>query len=204
MLITFEGGDGCGKSTQIQLFCGWLRERGVETVQCRDPGSTPLGDAIREILLGRKDLRIGSTSEMLLFMSARAQLVEEIIAPALESGKVVLSDRFLLSNFVYQSCAGGLPLESLRAVGEIATAGTLPDLGFVLDLPYEIALQRMGSRGNPDRMESKGEEYHRRVREGFLELAAEDSQRYVVINAEGPIANVQQSLREIFLNRIAG
>ena len=198
MFITFDGGDGCGKSTQIKLLADWLAERGVETVLCRDPGSTPLGDAVRQILLERKDLEISATAEMLLFMTARAQLVEEIILPGLKAGKMVLSDRFLLSNCVYQGYGGGVPLESLQAVGQIATGGLLPDLGFVLDLPYEIALERLGNRGTPDRMEGKGEEYHKRVRTGFLELAAADPERYCIIDATESVESVQLEIRKMF------
>ncbi|MCL2306454.1 MAG: dTMP kinase [Planctomycetaceae bacterium] len=197
MFITFDGGDGCGKSTQIKLLAEWLRERGIETVLCRDPGSTPLGDAVREILLRRKDLEIGTTAEMLLFMTARAQLVEEVIRPALEAKKIVLSDRYLLSNFAYQSFGGGVSLDAMQNVGQVATGGLLPDLGFVLDLPYEIAQKRVGSRGTPDRMEGKGEEYHKRVRQGFLELVALDPLRYILLDASESVETTHQQIRKV-------
>ena len=202
MFITFDGGDGCGKSTQVKLLAGWLQGRGVETVLCRDPGSTPLGDVVREILLRRKDLAICTTAEMLLFMTARVQLVEEVIRPALEAEKTVLSDRYLLSNFAYQSFGGGLSLDAMQSVGQVATEGLLPDLGFVLDLPYEIALERLGARGMPDRMEGKGEEYHKRVRQGFLELVALDPERYVLLDASESVEAVHLQVRNVVLQHL--
>ena len=202
MFITFDGGDGCGKSTQIKLLTSWLEGRGVEAVLCRDPGSTPLGDVVREILLRRKDLAISTAAEMLLFMTARAQLVEEVIRPALEGGKTVLSDRYLLSNFAYQSFGGGVPLDAMQSVGLVATGGLLPDLGFVLDLPYEIALERIGARGTPDRMEGKGAQYHQRVRQGFLDLATLDPERYILLDASESIEAVHQQICRLVLQRL--
>ena len=202
MFITFDGGDGCGKSTQIKQLAEWLGSQGIETVLCRDPGSTPLGNAVREILLRSKDLEICTTAEMLLFMTARAQLVEEVIRPALEAKKTVLSDRYLLSNFAYQSFGGGLSLDLMQSVAQAATGGLLPDLGFVLDLPYETALERIGSRGTPDRMEGKGEEYHKRVRQGFLKLAALDPGRYLLLDASENIETVHQQVRNVVLQRL--
>ena len=183
MFITLDGGDGCGKSTQIRLLAEKLQSQGHEVICCRDPGSTPLGDAVRNILLNRQELHIADVTEVFLFMAARSQLVREVIRPALEAGKIVLSDRFLLSTFVYQCYAGGVPKEVLGAISAAAVGDTLPDLGIVLDIPYEIAVQRIGDRAAPDRMECKGEDYHRRVREGFLKYAAAEPERYVVIDA---------------------
>ena len=202
MFITFDGGDGCGKSTQIKRLAAWLEERGVATVLCRDPGSTLFGDVVREILLRRKDLAIGTVAEMLLFMAARAQLVEEVIRPALEAGKTVLSDRYLLSNFAYQSFGGGVPLDAMQSVGQVATGGLLPDLGFVLDLPYEIALERIGARGTPDRMEGKGAQYHQRVRQGFLDLVALDPDRYFLLDASESVEVVHQQICKVVLQHL--
>ncbi|GHT16893.1 hypothetical protein FACS1894189_1740 [Planctomycetales bacterium] len=208
MFLTLDGGDGCGKSTQIQLLGDWLKSLGRSLVLCRDPGSTPLGNAVRNILLQSKTyesetlpLKIADVTEMLLFMAARAQLVEEVIRPALEAGLDAVSDRFLLSNIVYQGYAGGVPLASLEAVGQIATGGLLPDLGIVLDIPYETAVKRIGNRAAPDRMEQKGEEYHRRVRDGFLQHAATDPDRYVIVDAATSPDVVAASIREIVQRR---
>lgn len=139
MFFSIEGGDGVGKSTQIQQFCDWLESQGHDVVTCRDPGSTPLGEAIRELLLNRHDLSIHRRSEMLLYMAARAQLVEEVIRPALAAGKTVVSDRYLLSNVVYQGHAGGLDVDTLWRVGEIAADHVAPDLILALDLPSAAA-----------------------------------------------------------------
>ena len=194
MFITLDGGDGCGKSTQIQLLAEKLQSQGNKVVCCRDPGSTPLGDAIRNILLNRQELHIADVTEMFLFSAARAQLVQEVIRPALKTGTTVLSDRFLISTFVYQCYAGGAKTEVLESICTAAVGDTLPDLGIVLDIPYEIAVQRIGYRAAPDRMERKGEEYHRRVREGFLYYAAAEPERYIVINATPPPEKVADAI----------
>ena len=202
MFLTFEGGDGSGKSTQSRLFCQWLRELGHDVVACRDPGSTPLGDAIREILLNRHDLAIDRRSEMLLYMAARTQLVEEVIRPALAVGKTVVSDRYLLSNVVYQGHAGGLDVETLWDVGRVATGGLEPDLTLLFDLPLETAAERVGTER--DRMEQQGEQFHARVREGFLTEAARRREQIVVIDAARPIDEVQRDVRAVAERRGLG
>ena len=193
MFFSIDGGDGAGKSTQIPLFCDWLRSRGLDVVACRDPGSTRLGEAVREIVLHGHDLSITRTSEMLLYMAARAQLVDEIIRPALAAGKTVVCDRYLLANVVYQGHAGGLEVASLWEVGRIATGGLLPDLTIVLDLPVEMAAARRNRA--LDRMERQGREFHERVRRGFLDEAARQPERIVVVRADGSVDEVQQAMR---------
>jgi len=193
MFFSFDGLDGVGKTTQIQLFVEWLRTAGHDVVTCQDPGSTPLGEALRGILLGHS-YPIAGASEMLLFMAARAQLVEEVIRPALARGQTVVSDRYLLANLVYQGHAGGLDIEAVRRVGEVATAGIMPDAVFLLDLPPQQAAQRMTR--DLDRMESRGDAYQARLREGFLTEAARDPRRIVVIDASRPIDDVQAAIRE--------
>ena len=143
MFISIDGGDGTGKSTQVELLCRWLGGQGHEVVACRDPGSTPLGEAVRGILLDRHDLGIHRRSEMLLYMAARTQMVEEVIRPALDRGKTVVSDRFLLANVVYQGYGGGLDVDVLWEVGRISTGGLMPELTIVLDVPPEVASGRM-------------------------------------------------------------
>ncbi|HBT76869.1 MAG TPA: dTMP kinase [Planctomycetaceae bacterium] len=197
MFISIDGGDGCGKSTQMELLHRWLRDRGCDVVLCRDPGSTPLAEHIRDILLHGTTLEIVPTAEMLLFMAARAQMVAEVVRPALDAGNVVLCDRFLLATIVYQGYAGGVPLDAILDVGKIATQGVLPDVGIVLDIPREIAVRRMEHRGVPDRMEGKGEAYHERVRNGFLVHAAAEPQRYVVVDATGSIEEVAATIRAV-------
>ena len=195
MFFSFDGGDGTGKSTQAELFCQWLRQQGHDVVMCRDPGSTPLGEAVRSILLDRHDLHIHRRSEMLLYMAARTQMVEELIRPAIERGQTVVSDRYLLANVVYQGYGGGLDVATLWEVGHVATGGLMPDLTIVLDVPAEVAAARMA---RPlDRMERQGTAFHARVREGFLTEAARAPDKIVVVNAVRPIEEVQAEIRRI-------
>lgn len=195
MFVSFDGMDGVGKSTQITLFCDWLRELGREVVCCRDPGSTGLGEQVRELLLNRQDLKLGPTSEMLLYMAARAQLVEELVVPALAAEKCVVSDRFLLANIVYQGYAGGGDVQVLHQIGAVAVQGVTPDLTIVLDLEVERALARVSQQ--PDRMESRGVAYFQRVRQGFLREAQRQPERIVVIDAGSSPDDVQAEIRQV-------
>ena len=196
MFFSFDGIDGVGKSTQLRLFCEWLGERGCDLVTCRDPGSTPLGERVREILLASgADTPIAQRSEMLLYMAARAQLVEEVIRPALEAGKVVVSDRYLLANIVYQGYAGGVEVDAVRQVGQIATGGIMPECVFLLDMDPAQARRRMGDE--LDRVEQRGEAYRKRLREGFLAEAQAWGDRVRVVDADRPVETVQGEIRGI-------
>jgi dTMP kinase len=192
MFFAFDGLDGVGKSTQMDLFCDHLRSRGHDVLRCQDPGSTPLGEAIREMLLGQR-LPIDPVAEMLLFMAARAQLVDEVIRPALAEHKTVVSDRYLLANAVYQGHAGGLDVDTIWRIGRTATAGVMPELVFVLDMTPEAAAARIARP--TDRMESRGAEYQARLRQGFLSEAAKDPARIVVIDAARDVAAVQSDIQ---------
>jgi dTMP kinase len=195
MFFSFDGLDGVGKSTQLELFCQWLIERGHSVVRCHDPGSTPLGEQVRRLLLENRDTPIGRRAEMLLFMAARAQLVDQVIAPALASGKTVVSDRFLLANVVYQGHALGLDVPTLWKIGQVATAGVQPDLTFVLDMAPAAAASRLN---RPlDKLESRGPEFFARLREGFLTEAARQSGRIAVIDADRPIDEIQAEIRRL-------
>lgn len=192
MFFAFDGLDGVGKTTQIERFEAWLREGGYDVVTCRDPGSTPLGERIRGILLDAHDLAIGKRSEMLLYMAARAQLVEEVIQPALAAGKVVLSDRFLLANVVYQGHAGDLDPQSVWQVGHLATAGISPLLTILLDMPCQAASARLD---RPlDRIEKRGDTYRQRVRAGYLAEALSRPNEILVIDADQPIERVHHDI----------
>jgi dTMP kinase len=194
MFLSIDGGDGTGKSTQAELLVQWLRQQGHDVVTCRDPGSTPLGEAVRGILLDRHDLHIHRRSEMLLYMAARTQMVEEVIRPAWEQGKTVLCDRYLLANVAYQGYGGGLDVATLWDVGRIATGGLMPELTIVLDVPADVAAARIA---RPlDRMEKQGAAFHARVREGFLTEAAKAPDRIVVISATGSVDEVQTEIRK--------
>ncbi len=193
MFFSFDGLDGTGKTTQMDLFCQWLRDAGREVVRCVDPGSTPLGAAVRGILLDPQSPRIDSTAEMLLFMAARAQMVDEVIQPALAAGKTVVADRYLLANVVYQGHAGGLNVDELWRVGQLATRGVMPELTFVLDLPPASAAARIT---RPlDRMEMRGEEYRERLRGGYLLEAAREPEKIALIDAGRSIDEVQTEIR---------
>lgn len=196
MFFSFDGIDGVGKTTQMRLFHEWLVEQGREVVMCRDPGSTPLGEKVREIVLHSDNtVAIAPRSEMLLYMAARAQLVEEVIRPALEAGKAVISDRFLLANIVYQGYAGGVDIDEIRMVGQVAVGGIMPTCVFLFDMLPEKARLRMGDQ--LDRIEQRGDDYRQRLREGFLCEAAVLGNSVHVIDADRPIDVIQSQLRSI-------
>ncbi len=185
--ITIDGGDGAGKSVQAKRLEESLRADGIPVLLCRDPGSTRLGEAVREILLGRSEIEICPQSEMLLFMAARAEMVHETILPALEEDGVVIADRFLLSTLVYQGIAGGLPLDEIMRVGQVAVRGRFPDLTILLDLPAEVGMARIS---RPlDRIEQKGLAFHKKVEAGYREaldfLAEKSGTVPLLIDAAG-------------------
>ena len=169
LFLVLDGPDGGGKSTQSVRLAAWLRGLGHDVVTCRDPGGTALGDRLRTLLFDRDSMSISIRSEMLLFMASRAQLVEEVIAPALAAGRTVVSDRYLLANIVYQGSAGGLQEEEIALVGMVATSGLLPDLTLVLDIAPSAARDRIGP--GRDRIEDRPLFYRERVRAGYLAAA---------------------------------
>lgn len=192
-LISLDGLDGTGKSTQCRLLEDWLTSQKIPAVSCVDPGGTALGQKLRELLLFGKDHHIATTTEALLFMASRAQLVEEVIRPALDRGEVVITDRFTLANVVYQGHAGGLRPEDLWTIGTIATAGLEPDLTLVLDASLDTASARR--TGDPDRLEDRNREYHARVRTGFLYEAGRRPDRHRIIDATPEVDAVQRHVR---------
>lgn len=191
--IVLEGIDGAGKSSQVEPLVAWLRGCGRAVTTCRDPGATAAGDAIRAILLDRHDLQLAPTSEMLLYMAARAQLVAEVIQPSLARGEWVVSDRYLLANIVYQGHAGGLDPDTIRQVGAVATGGLEPDLVLLFDVDLETAARRLA---RPlDKLENRGDEYRGRLRAGYLAEAARRPDRIAVVDATGDLATVHANLR---------
>lgn len=187
-LITFEGGEGAGKSTQIAELGRRLgAEFGIadaDIVKVREPGGTPMGEGIRQ-LLKRPDASIAPAAEMLLFAACRAELVAELIAPALSARKVVLCDRFADSTVAYQQGGRGLPADAVRSANTLACQGLAPNLTVLLDLPPEAGLARASARdlGKPDRLEALDLEFHRRVRRAYLDLAAAEPGRFIVLDA---------------------
>jgi dTMP kinase len=191
-LIVLEGPDGSGKSTQARLLAEAFSKEGRSVELTREPGGTALGERIRGLLLGhegeaQEGPSISDRAELFLFMAARAQLVDEVVRPALEAGRLVVSERFLLSSVVYQGLAGTVPAGEVEAVGRSAVCEIAPDLTIVLDVDAEIGLARVGRR---DRIESRGRSYHERVRQGFLSLARRDPVRIAVVDGGRPAEEV--------------
>ena len=190
LLLSLDGLDGTGKSTQCRLLADWLRAEGNAVVTCADPGGTVVGSNIRELVLHQE---MSVHCEALLFMASRAQLVAEIIRPALDAGHIVVSDRFLLANVVYQGHAGGLDPEQLWQIGRFATDGIETDFTIVLDLPIEAARARR--KPSADRMENRDDAYHQRVRDGFLGEARRRPERIQIVDARGSVEAVQEAIR---------
>ncbi|MFN4259036.1 MAG: dTMP kinase [Gemmataceae bacterium] len=200
LFLTLDGPDGGGKTTQCRLLADWLREQGHDVIACADPGGTAVGAIIRGLLLDHRH-ELSVTCEALLFMASRAQLVQEVIRPALAAGKIVVSDRFLLANVVYQGHAGGIDPEQLWQVGQLATGGLEPDLTLVLDVPLTVAARR---RQRPaDRLEARAAEYQQSVRDGFLREAQRRPERLRVLDASQPVAVVQEQIRREVLRVLA-
>jgi dTMP kinase len=182
LFLSLDGVDGAGKTTQCGALAHWLRNLGWHVTQCRDPGGTPAGDRIRQVLLDRETGHLSPLSETFLYMASRSQLVAEVIRPALEAGHIALCDRFLLSTVVYQGYAGQLDADQIWQLGRTATGGVLPDYTFILDMPVTAALAR--KHGPADRMEDKGTAFLETVRQGFLTEAAKDPEHLIVIPAD--------------------
>ena len=189
-----EGPDGSGKTTQMALLQALFERSGLEVVMTREPGGTPIGDRIRALLLDPDHGEMTARTEALLYMAARAQHTAELIRPALARGAVVISDRYTDSTLVYQGIARGLPREELIRMNRFATEDLVPDLTLLLDGATDQLVQRVASRGNQDRLDLEGLDFHRRVREGFLTLAAEEPARFCVIDADRTIELVQADI----------
>lgn len=189
LLVTFEGGEGSGKSTQIRLLAAHLEGVGRTVRVLREPGGTDAGEAIRQILLDPRFAGLDARAELLLYEAARAQLVSEVIEPALDAGEVVVLDRFYDSSTAYQGYGRGLSLDEVAALNMAATGGLRPDLTLVFDIDLEVGLAR-ATTGGADRLESEDAGFHRRVREGFLAVAADDPRRCRVVDADRPIDDV--------------
>lgn len=195
IFISFEGGEGCGKSTHLEEVAKRLTARGRAVLTVREPGGTEVGEQIRHLLQhSRHSSAMRPETELLLFCASRAQLVREILHPALEEGKIVLADRFLDSTTVYQGVARGLDAEQVARINRFAAGDCVPDLTVVIDLDPRIGLQRVRGRELFDRMENETIEFHQRVREGYRELARREPQRVKLVDGARSFAEVQAQI----------
>ena len=191
--IVLDGPDGCGKSTQCKLLAEWLSEKSIEIEIYRDPGATPIGEKIRQILLNPDNTAMTTEAEVLLYMAARAQLLAEKIFPALEKNKCVILDRWLSSTCAYQGFAGSFGMDKVIAIANDSLQRTWPDLTIILDVDLETAAPRLNA--TLDRMEQKGTDYHNKVRQGFLKLA-KNRKDVIVVDAAGDIQSVHRQVIE--------
>lgn len=193
VFISFEGIEGSGKSTVLTAVERALRAEGHEVVVTREPGGTPLGDAVRDLVLHQRGAPVYPLTELFLMNTSRAQLVAEVVRPALERGAVVLCDRYTHSSVAYQGYGRGLPLDLVQSVCDAATGGLHPDLVLLIDISYETSRTRIASRGHEhDRMEIEEEAFHRRVRSGYLQMAQRD-ERVICIDGERAIEEVRDA-----------
>jgi len=204
-LISFEGGDGSGKTTQLRLLEKYLVSRGMVCLCTREPGGTTLGEMIRQVLLEGGREEIASPTELFLYLADRAQHVHEVIRPALASDRLVLCDRFTDSTLAYQGYGRGVDLDMLRRLNQVASRGITPDLTFLLDCPVEVGLPRTAQRlvsqesgkGREDRFEREKTAFHEKVRTGFLNLARAEPERIYLVDASRPIQEIHEEIRRI-------
>lgn len=199
--VTFEGGEGSGKTTQIKLAADWLKKHGIFALSTAEPGGTPLGQKIREILLNRGSCTIGAEAELLLFAAARAQHVRETILPALEEGQWVLCDRFTDATLAYQGSGRGLEAGFIKMLNAFSAFSLTPNMTLLFDLPVAIALARAQKRaaGGPletaeDRFEHENQDFHARIRNGYLTLAAAEPERFRIIDGAADVETVHQEV----------
>ena len=199
IFITFEGPEGCGKSTHSRLIVEYLKSKGLDVVYTREPGGTKIGEQIRNVLLDQKNKGMSTMTEAFLYLAARAQIVGEVILPALKKGRIVICDRFQDATVVYQGYAGGLEIDILNKLGIMATRGLKPDLTVLLDIDTKLGLKRAGCK---DRIEKKSLAFHKKVRQGYLALAKKESKRIKVIRVKAEIPATQQQIRKIIESKI--
>ena len=196
LFITFEGADGCGKTTQLNLLEKYLKDKGLDVIVTREPGAKGLGEKFREILLNYDGI-VSDRCESFLFLADRAQNIDTIVKPAVSSGKIVLCDRHIDSSVAYQGYGRGLDIQQIKNLNTIAAGGMLPDLTLVFDIDIETSMQRVGK--NKDRMENSGNEFFNRVRNGYLELAKQEPDRIKVVDSTASIDDIHNKVKNIVL-----
>ena len=202
MFITLEGPEGSGKTSHLPDLADFLREDGWNVLTTREPGGTAIGDQVRQVLMRSDNTAMNPRAETLLFLAARAQLVNEVIRPALAAGTVVISDRYGDSTLAYQGYGHGNDLDTIRQMLAFATGGLMPDLTVLLDVDPAVGLRRKKTVGEWNRMDAYQFEFHQRVRAGYLELARQEPCRWVVLDAGQPREMVQSALRQVILARL--
>jgi dTMP kinase len=209
--ITFEGIDGCGKTTQFHMLVHWLRDRGREVVETIEPGGTGIGQQIRKILLNPANFDLKPRTELLLYFASRAQNVDQVIRPALDAGQIVLCDRFTDSTLVYQGCGRGLDTSVVLELDRIACRGLKPDTTLLIDIDLDTSIVRARRRNernertatiSESRIDNEGLAFHERVREGYLALARAEPERFRVIDGRAPIGEVGQRIQEALRDRV--
>lgn len=206
MLITFEGIDCCGKSTQVRLLAERLEESGRNVLSLREPGNTRLSEHIREILLNKEFSEMNERTELLLFAASRAQLVSEVILPALDQEKIVICDRFYDSTVAYQGYGRQLPLEDILHINRIATQDLVPDMTFFIDVTPEVAFSRCRARleAGRDRMEESGLRFYERVVNGYMEIAEQNRGRFYVIDGAKDVMDVHMTICRLVFEQLTG
>lgn len=192
--ITLEGSEGAGKSSNLAYIQQRLEQAGIDLVVTREPGGTPLGEAIRKLLLDHRNTDMLDDTELLLMFAARSQHLKELIIPSLEEGKWVLCDRFTDASYAYQGGGRGIPTDRIASLEQWVQGELRPDLTLLLDIPVEAGLARAGARSEPDRFEREQEEFFQRVRQAYLDRAQADAGRYKIIDASQPLEQVQQQI----------
>lgn len=198
-LITFEGPDGSGKTTQIELLEKYLVKNGYDIIKTREPGGTHISEKIRNIILDNKNSEMCSMCEALLYAASRAQLVEEIIKPAISDGKIVICDRFVHSSLVYQGIGRNLGVERIRSINDAALNGLAPDLVIMLNISYEEGLRRKKKQRSLDRLEMSGDDFHKKVFEGYVQIA-ENSDKIKIVDASESIETIHKNIVNLINN----
>jgi dTMP kinase len=201
--VSFEGIDGCGKSTLLNDLVGWLDENSIPLIKTREPGGTRIGEKIRELLLDPSFENVNEQAEVLLYSASRAQLVHEVVHPALRAGKWALVDRYIDATLAYQGFGRGLKLDPLRDLQDWATGGLWPDVTILLDCDIDVASSRMIARsGTTDRIEKENRHFHERVRAGYLELARSAPDRFIVLDGNRPLHEVILNFRTALIEAL--
>jgi len=203
MFITFEGSEGCGKTTQVAMLAEYLRQQGYPVLATREPGGTSIGDQVRAILSDLKNTEMHPRTEILLFQASRAQLVEQVIRPHLEAGGIVLSDRFADSTLAYQGFGYQLDLEMLKTIIAFATGGLKPDLTLLLDLDVEEGLRRRARGGEWNRLDAYDIAFYQRVRQGYHTLAHLEPERWAIVDAALPPETLQAAIRKVIGEKLS-